>query len=79
MAGPNQVFSVDGYDKLKDFGFEIYAFIDGYSRFVPQIYVGIDNRTAVSVLKQYLTLVRRTMKILQLIRADKGVETLLIA
>jgi hypothetical protein len=79
VAGPNQVFSVDGYDKLKDFGFEIYAFIDGYSRYVPQVYIGIDNRTAVSVLKQYLVLIRRTMKIPQLLRGDKGVETPLMA
>jgi hypothetical protein len=79
VAGPSQVFSVDGYDKLKDFGFEIYAFIDGYSRYVPQVYIGIDNRTAVSVLKQYLVLIRRTMQIPQLLRGDKGVETPLMA
>jgi hypothetical protein len=35
VAGPNQVFLVNRYNKLKDFGFEIYAFIDGYSRYVP--------------------------------------------
>jgi hypothetical protein len=35
VASLNQVFLVNRYNKLKDFGFEIYAFIDGYSRYVP--------------------------------------------
>jgi hypothetical protein len=35
VTGLNQVFLVDRYNKLKDFGFKIYAFIDGYSRYVP--------------------------------------------
>jgi hypothetical protein len=30
----NQVFLVNRYNKLKDFGFEIYAFINGYLRYV---------------------------------------------
>jgi hypothetical protein len=35
VAGLNQVFLVDRYNKLKDFGFEIYAFINSYLRYVP--------------------------------------------
>jgi hypothetical protein len=35
VAGLNQVFLVNGYNKLKDFGFEIYAFINGYLKYVP--------------------------------------------
>jgi hypothetical protein len=35
VAGLNQVFLVNRYNKLKDFGFEIYAFINGYLRYVP--------------------------------------------
>jgi hypothetical protein len=34
IAGPGRVGSLDGYDKLKPWGIEIYAFIDGYSRYV---------------------------------------------
>ena len=30
--GPNYVWHLDGYDKLKPFGFAIHACIDGYSR-----------------------------------------------
>jgi hypothetical protein len=35
VAGLNQVFLVNRYNKLKDFSFKIYAFIDGYLRYVP--------------------------------------------
>jgi hypothetical protein len=35
VAGLNQVFLVNRYNKLKDFGFKIYAFINGYSRYMP--------------------------------------------
>jgi hypothetical protein len=35
VAGLNQVFLVNRYNKLKDFSFEIYAFINSYSRYVP--------------------------------------------
>jgi hypothetical protein len=30
----NQVFLINRYNKLKDFGFEIYAFINSYLRYV---------------------------------------------
>jgi hypothetical protein len=33
VTGLNQVFLVNRYNKLKDFGFEIYAFINSYSRY----------------------------------------------
>jgi hypothetical protein len=35
VAGLNQVFLVNRYNKLKDFGFEIYVFINGYSKYMP--------------------------------------------
>jgi hypothetical protein len=35
VAGLSQVFLIDRYNKLKDFSFEIYAFIDGYFRYIP--------------------------------------------
>ena len=48
---PNRVFSIDGHDKLSRFGFEIYSAIDAYSRYIVWCYIGISNRTAVSVNK----------------------------
>ena len=79
IAGPGRVWSCDGYDKLKPWGFEIYGFIDGYSRNSLQTYCGIDNKTALSVLVQFLRLIRHLGKLPRLIRGDKGVETPLLA
>lgn len=50
--GPNDVWYVDGYMKLEPFGIEIYAAIDGYSRYIVWIYAGVSARTGVSVLYQ---------------------------
>ncbi|KAJ5464457.1 uncharacterized protein N7458_000143 [Penicillium daleae] len=44
--GPNAIWHLDGYMKLEPFGIEIYAAIDGYSRYVTWIYIGISARTA---------------------------------
>ena len=44
VKGPNRVWSVDGHDKLSEFGFEIYGIIDGYSRFIINVYVGLGTR-----------------------------------
>src|SRR3954447_24126657 len=79
VKGPGRVVSVDGYDKLKPFGFEIYAFIDGYSRYILQLYIGVNNATAVSVNKQYLRMVRKSRQLPLLVRSDKSTETLLMA
>ncbi|CAL5865890.1 uncharacterized protein PFLUO_LOCUS96 [Penicillium psychrofluorescens] len=78
VPGPNFVWHVDGYMKLQPYGIEIYAAIDGYSRYIIWVYVGISTRTAVSVLRQYLD----TLSVLRFqpraIRADLGTETYLI-
>ncbi|KAM6506778.1 hypothetical protein FALCPG4_018607 [Fusarium falciforme] len=54
VPGPNFMWSLDGYEKLKNFGFSIYACIDTYSRAIIWIYVGRGNMTALSSLKQFL-------------------------
>ena len=66
------MLSIDGHDKLSRFGFEIYEAIDAYSRYVMWCYVGISNRTAVSVNKQYLRLLQTTLHMPKLICSDKG-------
>jgi transposase InsO family protein len=78
VKGPNRVWSVDGHDKLARFGFEIYAAIDAYSRFILWCYTGHSNRTAVSVDKQFLETVRATGKFPKVIRSDMGSETSLL-
>ena len=48
--GPNDIWHIDSHIKLEPFGIEIYAAIDGYSRYIVWIYVSISARTTVGVL-----------------------------
>ena len=48
-AGPDDVWSIDGHDKLGPWGINIYGAIDAYSRRLIWVYTGITNRTQVSV------------------------------
>jgi hypothetical protein len=75
VRGPNFIWSVDGHQKLQSYGFEIYACVDAYSRYVIWAFIGISAGTAVSVGRQFLTAVRHTQCIPQFIRSDCGVET----
>ncbi|KAI9779460.1 MAG: hypothetical protein M1816_001870, partial [Peltula sp. TS41687] len=79
VAGPNQLWSLDGYCKLEQYGFQVYAAIDAYSRYVVWCYVGISARTQISVLRQYLDTIQDLDIMPQIIRSDRGVETPLMA
>ena len=70
---------MDGHDKFRNYGIEIYGIIDGYARRVLSIYVGNSNRTQVSVAKQWLDLVAACGKRPKFVRTDRGVETLMAA
>ena len=42
--GPNWIWHLDGYDKLKLYGFSIHGAIDGFSRRILCFEVGISNK-----------------------------------
>ncbi|KAJ3453791.1 hypothetical protein MRS44_018423 [Fusarium solani] len=75
VPGPNFMWSLDGYEKLKNFGFSIYACIDTYSRAIIWIYVGRGNMTALSSLKQFLRTVSYSGVRPLSTRSDHGIET----
>ena len=77
--GPNYQWCIDGYCKLAQYGFSVYGGIDAYSRFVVWLYVGVSANTARNVLAQYLAIVKAAGYIPEQIRADRGVETPLVA
>ena len=52
--GPNWVWRLDGYDKLKSYGFEIHGCIDGYSRRVLWLSVIRSNKDRKEVCNLYL-------------------------
>ncbi|KAJ5900321.1 uncharacterized protein N7473_004391 [Penicillium subrubescens] len=74
--GPNHVWHMDGYMKLSGYGIEIYAAIDGFSRYILWIYVGISTRTAISVYRQYVDAVSTFGYIPRILRTDLGGETI---
>jgi hypothetical protein len=75
VPGPNFLWCLDGYEKLKRFGIQVYACIDAYSRCIIWFYIGRSATTSISTLKQYL----RTIQQLQMrpffTRSDHGIET----
>ena len=78
-AGPNHLRHIDGYDKLKPFGFCIHGAIDGYSRRVLWLEVGPTNNDPFVIAKYYLDFVRKTGGIPKIIRADCGTENVNVA
>ena len=79
VPGPNLVWSVDGHDKLSEYGIEIYSGIDAHSRYIPWSYVGVTNRTAVSILHGYLDSISHLGFGPRFVRSDRGGETILMA
>ncbi|KAK4119873.1 hypothetical protein N657DRAFT_242859 [Parathielavia appendiculata] len=79
VPGPNYTWSIDAYCKLQDFGFEVYAGIDAYSRYIVWCYVGISALTARSIFAQYLWVVSQYGFLPMVIRADRGKETTMVA
>ncbi|XP_056106311.1 uncharacterized protein LOC130084836 [Rhinichthys klamathensis goyatoka] len=53
-AGPNQVWHVDGYDKLKPFGVAISGCIDGFSRKVMWLSSGSSNNDPGIIASYYM-------------------------
>lgn len=79
VPGPNYMWCIDAYCKLQQYGFEIYAAIDAYSRFIPWIYVGNSALTERSILAQYITVVGEHGFLPMVIRSDRGSETTMVA
>lgn len=79
VPGPNFVWSVDGYCKLRPYGVEIYACIDAYSRYIVWVYIGISASTAVSCAHQYFQALEEVQLQPRFIRSDRGVETVILA
>ena len=77
--GPNYCWHIDGYDKLKPYGFPIHACIDGFSRKVLWLKVVRSNNNPVVVAKSYLEVVRENGGCPTKVRSDCGTENGLLA
>ncbi|XP_066913459.1 uncharacterized protein [Clytia hemisphaerica] len=70
--GPNELWHMDGYDKLKPYGFAIHGCIDGFSRKILWLNVNSTNNDPAIIAKYYLNFVSQTNA--RRIRADCGTE-----
>src|SRR5271155_4130630 len=79
VPGPDWLWCLDGHDKLARYGIEIYGSVDAYSRKIIWFYVGVSNRTQVSVLHQYLHTIKTLGYCPNYLRTDRGRETPMMA
>ena len=78
VPGLDYIWSLDGHDKLSNWGIEIYAAIDAYSWFIIWIYIGVSNRTEQSVAVQYNSTIAQTRYHPRILQTNLSKETLLM-
>ena len=77
--GPNYAWHVDGYDKLKPYGFPVHGCIDGYSRKVLWLKVCRTNNDPAVTGQHYLDAVKKYDGCPVLLRTDNGTENVIMA
>ncbi|XP_068712010.1 uncharacterized protein [Montipora foliosa] len=77
--GPNYIWLVDGYDKLKPVGLCIHACIDGYSRRILWLEVGVTNNDPDVTAAYFLDCIRSVGGVPRILRADNGTENVNLA
>lgn len=77
--GPNFVWHMDGYDKLKPFGFAIHGAVDGFSRKILWLEVATSNNDPRVIAKYFLETVTSLGGIVPtIIRSDRGTENVTV-
>ncbi len=76
--GPHYLVHVDGYDKLKPYGFAIHGAIDGFSRKILWVEIGPTNNDPAVVAKYFVDYIRQVKAVPHIIRTDRGTENTLI-
>ena len=79
VSGPNYMWHLDGYDKLKPFGFAIHGAIDGYSRRMLWLQVGPTNNDPSVIANYYLSTVHGIGGAPRILRGDRGTENSYVA
>lgn len=77
--GVNHLWHIDGYDKLKPFGFCVHGAIDGYSRRVMWLEVGPSNNDPSVIAQYFVDCVRQIGGTPRVIRPDGGTENVNVA
>lgn len=74
LPGPNYMWHMDGYDKLKPYGFAIYALIDGYSRKILYMAVSTTNNKPEVIAHYFTIVVLEHGCVPTILRVDAGTE-----
>ena len=77
--GPNYVWHVDGYDKLKPYGFPIHGGIDGFSRFILWLDLCKSNKDPKITCTLYMNHIAAIQGAPHKVVADRGTENIYIA
>lgn len=77
--GPNSIWHIDGYDKLKSYGLAIHGAIDGFSRRVIWLECAYSNNDPAIIAHYFLEAVQGLGHCPQKIRSDCGTETANVA
>ena len=72
--GPNEVWHIDGNDKLKPFGFCIHGCIDGFSRKMIWLEVSDTNKDPYVIASYFTESIKKLSLVPQKVRGDKGTE-----
>ena len=72
--GPNYVWHIDGFDKLKPYGSSVHECIDGYSRRIIWLEVSASNKCPDLIAYYYLSSAKNVNGIPKIIKADNGTE-----
>ncbi|KAJ8047915.1 hypothetical protein HOLleu_00032 [Holothuria leucospilota] len=76
--GPNFVWHVDGYDKLKKYGIAISGCIDGFSRKIIWLEASYTNNNPALIAGYFVNAVQACGGCPSIVRADMGTENVLI-
>ena len=77
--GPIYGWHIDGYDKIKPYGFAIHGAIDGYSRKILWLKVLASNNNPKMIGTLYLNYVSQSKVTSRLVRSNRGSENVVIA
>ena len=76
--GPNYVWYIDGYGKLKPYGFAIHGCIDGYSRKILWLKVLSTSNDPKVISDVFVKHISNVMTTPQIIRSERGSENVAI-
>ena len=77
-AGPHHCWHIDGYDKLKPYGFGIHGCIDGFSRSIIWLNVYHTNNDPSVIAGYYVTALDDLKGCPMIVRADPGTENTIV-